>query len=582
MAEAGPDSAEAPAEAPKPAVHGEVLRTPSNHWGHIAPDTRSRVNSYCQKVAAGVPSFSRALACPNLSMTTDWHCPTGLVALYNAEGPMSEDFFDTQMFAGSSVYTVEMETDKWFDDNAAFDCAAGGPVERHVRHCDPNYVGFVGDRVASLSTMQKDESGAPRRVLTDAPDSAWQCHLDGPDSFVGVFTMCIRPPRRPVEEKVVIVVGNVGPGQRLQEEMFALAEKMTEERKQFAEFVSSAEYRYTCKVAERNRGRLASDFAQLLGVRVRCSPDIFSGEKQTRDADAKTAARNERSAKAEITGCRQCVFALEEYQDLALVMQDRAGANIEAMVPMLEDELIERGVSLDDVDLLSVAQHLVVDPRGAVQDNPYLLSTGSADDAETEADIPYCALPISTTQNSCIEIAGRSAVVYRNAVPQHKIAEGHGVVMTLSRAEGVAVMHGNDCAEKSPCPFGNSDPEASYDHATPTCTGRCVEGVQVDWGECGLAAAADAPPFLRWVSLRQPNAAALHPEGRLDTVVPHQDCLVAERCVRRERDLVFMQAVKEQSTPKIAAQHHTMLDPLVVVMAPQSVRDFPGRVIPVV
>jgi hypothetical protein len=558
-----------------------VLRSRGERWEHINDDTRARVDSYCRRVADSVPSFSRAVALPNLSMTTEWNPPTGLVALYEAAGPMSADFLDTTMFTGSSVYTVEMQDGEWFDDNAAFDCAEGGPVERHVQHCDPNYTGFVGDSVASLSMIPQDESGAPRHVLNDAADSAWSCHLDGPDSFVGVFTMCIRPPRRPVEEKVVIVVGNVGPGQRLQEEMFDMAEKMTDERKTFGDFTASAQYRYTCKVAERNRNRLAAHFAQLLGVRVRCNPDTFSAEKQASTAVAVATARDKRSAQAGSAQVRECEFMLEEYQDLASAMAEQGGGNIEGIASMLEDELLGRDVGVDGVDLLSLAQHLVIDPLGALQDNPYLTQS-AADDPAGERGIPYCAKPISATQNSCIELAGRSAIVYRNAVPQHKIPEGHGVIMTLSRAEGVAVMHGNDCAEKSPYPFGNSDPDASYDHATPTCTGRCAEGGQVDWRECAVAAAADAPPFLRWVSLRQPAAAALHPEGRLDTVVPHQDCLVAERCVRRERDLPFMQAVKAQSTAKIAAQHHTMLDPLVIVMAPQSIRDFPDRVIPVV
>jgi hypothetical protein len=460
-------------------------------------------------------------------------------------------------------------------------CTAGGAVEAHVAHSDPNYEGYVGASVPSLEGMTRAPDGALLHALHDAPGSAWSCHLDGPDSFVGVFTMCIRPPRRPVEEKIVIVVGNVGPGQKLQEEMFALAEERAGAGATFEQFAASPQYRYARKVAERNRDRLGAQYAQLLGVSVLCTADALSAEHQAREqALAEVAATLPRAPSDQP---RECRFGLQEYQQLAEDMEERSEGNVDVAAALLHEELVERGVDAEGVDLLSLAQHLAIDPGGAVGANPYLqrsVDEDAADGADGAAAVPRLAAPISATANSCIEVSGRSAIVYRNAVPQDQIAQGHGVVMTLSRAEGVAVMHGNDCAEKNRSPFGNADPDAAYSNATPTCTGRALQGAQVDWSAAAQVDAAQAAPFLRWRSARLPSAAALHPDSSLDSAVPHQDAIVGDRCVRRERGLGFMEAVKAQSTTKLAAQHFTMLDPLAVVLPPQAIRDFPGRSIP--
>jgi hypothetical protein len=539
--------------------------------------------AYCERVRASVPGFVGATSCANLSMPTEWNCPTGLIALYDAAQPMSVDFLDTAAFAGTSVYVLEVAPGAFFDDDAVLQCAAGGAVEGHIAHSDPNYAGYIGEHVPSLATMaggEGGEAGVPSlgcSVLNDAPGRTWGCHLDSADSFVGVFTMCLRPPRRPVEEKLVVVVGNVGPGRLLQEEMYAFAEASAARGAGFEEYTASAQYRYACKVAERNRNRLAAQFAGLLRAKVRRTADVFSSEKQLLEAARVAAARG--AARPPRDELRECAFVLEEYQELAGAMEEAAGGNIETAAALLHDELVARRVDVAGVDWLRLAQHLVIDPVGAVAANPYLKREAAAAECEDDG-VPRVAAPISVTANSCIEVSGRSAIVYRGAVPQHKIGEGHGVVMTLSRAEGVAVIHGNDCDEKSRSPFGNADPDGTYLHATPTCTGRALLGAEVDWAAHASSAARDAPAFLRWVSRRAAASAALHPAGLLDSPVPHQDALLGDRSVRRERDLAFMQAVKAQSTGKLGAQQLTMLDPLALVVPPQPIRDFPGRAIP--
>ena len=548
-------------------------------------ERNARIRQYCERVREGVDGFNRFVGAPNVGFDGGYGAiPTGGVALFRADQPMSVDFLDGATdFRGTSVYSVVGGLED-YDGDIMDNCTLGGAVENHILHSDPNYDGYVGSEAPRLRCMEKrDASGGG--TLRDAEGEKWSAYLDTVDSSVGLYAMSIRPLLAPAEEAYCIVVANVGAG-KVTEEVYDIAETMAMEGRTFGEFIKTPEYRYAERLAQRNRNRLAAQFAALCNLTVRGMGDLFSAEKRERDNEeilAPTVVRGDAALSTAKT--RDAVFTASEYAQLAVEATELVASSCPDLMALeLREVLCRRGVDVKNTDIGNLARYLMVDPTGTIEGNPYVTHTAAAEDDRTASSVvlPQVAEPCSETHNNRITICGRSALVYRDVVPQYAIVDGHGVAMVLSAAEGVAMQHGNDRRPNSVSPFGNADPDAGWYHMIPTSTGRRCGGEDVPWAACASCASVGAPGFLRWPSKRTGRAKSLHPHGLLDTTVPHKLTLTHDRCVVRPLDVTFANLQHGLSTVSMRSQGNTRLDPLGVVLHPQPIREFPRRLIPTV
>jgi hypothetical protein len=598
--DAQPDAAPAPAPAPAARAPGAPGAAASYDAGPPGGDKDAQhagAAAYCARVWQGCAAFEKFVAAPNAEYHARYgSTPRGGVALYQAAKGMGVDFMDgVTDYAGTSVYAVTGGFEAYSDEKAG-ECARGGGVEFHLPHADPSYQGYVG--AAAGPRLECMEGAAPAAAagpaaapgpgraprpgsLRDGAGCAWTAHLDSPESFVGLYTMAIRPPLAPAEETYCVVVGNVGAG-RATEQMYDLAERLAAEGRGFAELTATPEHLYAVRLAQRNRNRLAATFASLLGLRLASMGDLFSAEKLAADAARAAAPARARPGAA----ARPCRFSLAEWADVAAEARARSdNADPAAVSLAAADVLLARGVDAPD-DLLQFATYACLDPGGAVEDNPFVQRDDAApeaagrDGAAPAPAVPQVASPFSDTRSSRVVISGRSALVYRDCVPQYDIGEGQGVALVMSASEGVALVHGNDRRASSASPFGNADPDAGAFNVTPTSTGTRSHVSAVPWAAHGAAASVQAPGFLRWQSVRAPRAKKAHPEGRVDTLVPHRLALTGDRCLAGAVDKRFAEHQRHMSTPSLRAHGSTRLDPLVVVLAPQPLADFPGRALP--
>lgn len=532
----------------------------------IAACTRTR--EYVGRVRSRVPGFVNFTCAPNIQCQKGYAgVPRGGVALYRSETPMSVDFFDGQSdFAGTSLYAVVGGMDD-YSAEIVTNCHMGGGLEGTIPHLDRHYKGYCeqGPRLECMDRSAGD-------TLQDASGQSWTGAMDNPESFVGLYSMAMRPQLGPAEETYVIVVGNVGAGYAT-EEMYSLAETFAEQGKTFQQFVDSAEYKYVQRLAQRNRNRVAAIFAKACGLQIRTIPDLFSAEK--RQKDEQLLQRGALQNKRNLAKYKEGILKIADYIDVAGTMRSGTQRQIVAAI----DKLVVWGVT-PTPELL---HWLTTDPEGLQGENPHV--DRSMDDAGTGATntcvVPVVGDPFSETINHRIVISGKSALLYRDVTPQYLIGDGQGVAMTLSPAEGLMVLHGNDRRENARAPFGNGDPAAGCFHISPVTSGRLRSVSDISWSEHAQAASTAAPGFLCWQSERQDICKNAHPEGLLTGKVPHARALTGQnRCIYRSINAQYQANLERLSTAALRMQGCTRLDPLAVVMYPQPLRDFPNRVIP--
>lgn len=524
---------------------------------------------YTDRVRAGCPGFVEFVCTPGLEFDAGFGgVPTGGCALYRADAPMTVDFLDGQTdFSGTALYTVESGMDTWCHENLDGD-EEGTSVEECILHTDSNYVGHVEDAtMLRIECMEKTGDS-----LRDGENKTWKAHLDNPNAFVGLYAMSIRPTLGPAEETYVIVVGNVGAG-KATEDMYLLAEEYSEQGKTFKDFVESREYKYTERLAQRNRNRIASQFARKLGLTIAEMGDLFSSEKRLYDQTQMklSAELTARDSEKYSRGCMK----LHDYRQVGQLLATASQDSMDEAMTLLT----MWGVTVTN----ELIHQITSDMNGDDADNPFVDWSASTDTTSTTEtiEVPRVGEPFSETLNNRIVVIGASALVYRNAVPQYAVQDGQGVAMTLSPAEGVMIYHGNDRREQAKAPFGNGDPNAGWRNMWPTTSGRVRYTRDVPWALACERASDAAPGFLRWVSTRTDKAKNAHMTGELDTVVPHALTLTGkDMCLFRATDAAFDQNVSSMSTPTLRMQGTTRLDPVAVVLHPQPIRDFPSRRLP--
>lgn len=526
---------------------------------------------YAERVVKGCPGFVSFKATPGFTFDTGLGGGMrGGCALYRSQMAMSVDFLDGQTdFAGTSIYAVEGGMEDWtYDKLDEVEGAENVPVERSVKHNDPCYVGSVSkDEGPRLACMEAAEES-----LRDGMDGEWVAHMDTVDSFVGLFSMSIRKSLAPAEETYVVVVGNVGAG-KATEEMYSVAEQFSEEGKTFRDFIESKQYKYTERIAQRNRNRLAAEFAQSLGLTVTTMCDLFSTEKRKQDAKAieQSKVLATRDLEKYSRGCMQ----IADYVEVSSLIHEATETSLDELMFLLA----EWGVTQTP----ELMHRLTTDPEGVEPDNPFVdRDHEAAKTKETnEIAVPMVAEPLSETVCNQIIVSGSSALVYRSAVPQYQIGNGQGVAMCLSAAEGLLVFHGNDRKETARAPFGNGDPQAGCYNMFPTSSGQVRFARDIAWPCCAGRATLEAPGFLRWESERVAKHSAAHPQKKVDTIVPHAHALTGKDfCLSRPVDSQFESNVNDLSTPTLRMQGYTRLDPVGVVLYPQPLRDFPKRTLP--
>lgn len=497
--------------------------------------------------------------------------PSGGCALYRADAPMTVDFLDGQTdFSGTALYTVETGMDTWsYDRMESTEGGEDDAVERRILHSDGWYAGAVPtDSQLCLECME--EAGDS---LRDREDRAWKAHLDNPQAFVGLYAMSIRPTLGPAEETYVIVVGNVGAG-KATEGMYLLAEEYSEQGKTFHDYVTSRQYKYTERLAQRNRNRIAAEFAESLGLGITQMGDLFSSEKRTFDQTQMQSSAEH--VKRDPDMYARAVLKLHDYQEVSRLLATASSSSMDEAITLLTCW----GVPVSN----ELMHRMTNDTEGEEEDNPFVDRSERLDTerAQRQIVVPRVGEPFSETLNNRIVVIGASALVYRNAVPQYAVQDGQGVAMTLSPAEGVLIYHGNDRREQARAPFGNGDPDGGWRNMWPTTSGQVRYTRDLPWALARERAAEGAPGFLRWVSERTDKGKHAHPSGDVTSLVPHALALTGkDLCLFRPVDARFDLNVSAMSTATLRMQGTTRLDPVGVVLHPQPMRDFPSRQLPV-
>lgn len=527
-----------------------------------------RGRDYVGRVRSRVPSFKQWVCAPNFECQKGYGgIPRGGVALYHSKGAMSVDFMDGQTdFSGTSVYAVHGGMDDYTPDMMD-SCCLGGSVTDHIEHYDTQYAGSstVGPRLECMDTSSGE-------TLQDAVSMEWKGILDNPDSFVGLYSMAIRPQLSPAEETYVVVVGNVGAGQAT-EDMYTMAEAYAEGGRSFEDFVYSPEYKYTERLAQRNRNRVAALFANVCGVHIPTTPDLFSSEK--REVDKVRTQRCTKTVVRDVDKYKRGCLSHSDYVSIACQIVEGGQDDMVRAI----DEMREWGTETS-TDML---HYMTVDPDGVLPTNPYIDTEKpeNEDEGEKIPEIPSQGDPFSETLNNQIIVNGSSVLVYRDVVPQHMIGDGNGVAMVLSPCEGLMIIHGNDRKESARSPFGNGDPMSGCFNMSPASSGRVRGPSDINWADCAQLASTEAPGFLLWQCERQECARGCHPERVTTGTVPHVKALTGvDRSVYRAVNAEFMANCDRLATGALKLQGSTRLDPLMVILAPQSLREFPDRKIP--